>query len=270
MKKMMTIGLVAGFAAGFAGAQEDVVMVGQPTGNAAETTVTAEAALMSSYVWRGQVINNDTVIQPQLTVAQGDFSFNVWGNNDLVEGKDGTTGEFSEIDFSLAYSFPREINQMTFDVGLISYNFPNVMENDAAKESTTEIFAAVTFQSFKEWFIPSVTLFGDIDEVRGTYVLFDVVAPYQVSEYFAVEAGLSAGYGNTSYNTSYWADEADAGFNDYNVYLNAAYEIADNVTISANMTYTALEGGNIRDSAEAKGYEAKDKFWGGVSVAYDF
>ncbi len=268
MKKMMTIGLAAVFAAGFASAQEDVVMVGQPVSGGA--TISAEAALLSSYVWRGQVINNDAVIQPQVTVAQGDFSLNVWGNHDLVEGTAGKTGEFTEIDLTLAYSLPVEINEMTFDVGLINYNFPNTTDSDTgnAVESTTEIFVAATFQSFKDWFIPSITLFGDIDEVRGTYVLFDVVAPYQVSEYFAIEGGLSAGYGNTSYNTSYWADEADAGFNDYNIYANAAYEIADNVTISANMTYTMLEGGVIRDSADS--YENDKKFWGGVSVAYDF
>jgi uncharacterized protein (TIGR02001 family) len=265
MKKMMTIGLAAAFAAGFVGAQDDVVMVGQPAGNSADAAVTAEVALMSAYVWRGQVLNNDAVLQPQLTVAKNGFSFNVWGNYDLKENVAGVSSDYSEIDLSLAYTLPMDVNEMAIDVGLVNYNYPNIEE----LESTTELFVSATLLSFKDYVIPSVTLFGDVDEANGTYVLFDVVAPYQVSDYLGVEAGFSAGYGNTSYNDYYFGQPKDAGFNDYNFYANASYEVLENLTVSANLTYTMLEGGEIRDAADER-FEDKEKFWGGVNVAYDF
>ena len=272
MNKMMTIGLAAALAAGVASAQDGVVLVDQAGGfDASQTKVTAEVALVSSYVWRGQVLNNDAVIQPQLTASQYGVSLNIWGNYDLGNNVAGTSSDFSEIDFSLAYTLPLDVNEVAFDVGVINYNFPN-MPNGAgtgAAETTTELFGTATVLSFKDYVIPSVTIFGDIDEANGVYVLFDIVAPYQVSDYLWVEGGISAGYGNTSYNDAYWAVGADAGFNDYNFYGNASYEIMDGLTASVNLTYTMLEGGTVRDAAKTN-YESKQKFWGGVNIAYDF
>ncbi len=275
MKKLMTIGMAGVFAAGFANAQSDVVMVDQGAANdASQTKVTAEAALVSSYVWRGQVYNNDFVVQPQLTVEQYGVSLNVWGNYDLGRNVNGSNGDFSEVDFSLAYTLPLAINEMAFDVGVINYNFPSEDDtNPSVTPSTTEIYGSATVLSFKDYVIPSVTIFGDVRQADGTYVLLDLVAPYQVSDYFAVEGGVSAGYGNTSYNDYYFGNaigvEQDAGWNDFNFYGNASYEVVENLTVSVNLTYTMLEGGSIEDAAKDI-YESEKKFWGGVNVAYDF
>lgn len=269
MKKTMTVGMAVLMAAGIAGAQDDMVITGQAPASGPQTEVTAEAALVSSYVWRGQVYNNDFVFQPQITAAIAGFSINVWGNYDLGENFAGVSSDFSEMDVSLAYSLPLNVNEVAVDVGLVNYNFPNV---DGA-ESTTELFIKGTILSWQDYVIPSVTLFGDIDEANGTYILFDVVAPYQVSDYLWVEGGISAGHGNTSYNDYYWGDaigkSRDEGWNDYNIYANASYEIYENLTASLNLTYTFLEGGAIENAAKEI-YEAKEKFWGGVNIAYDF
>jgi outer membrane scaffolding protein for murein synthesis (MipA/OmpV family) len=290
MKKMMTVGFAALMVAGIAGAQGDVVMVEQDVVMVEQVTVndafrpeiTAEAALMSAYVWRGQVYNNDAVFQPQLTIEQYGVSFNIWGNYDLGENVNGISSDFSEIDMSLAYSLPIDINEMAFDVGIINYDFPANGDPSGSgvgsnAKSTTELFISATVLSWQDYVIPSVTLFGDIDEAEGTYFLFDIVAPYEVSEYLAVEGGFSAGYGNTAYNDYYFsnspglgiASTQDAGWNDFNFYGNATYVIEEGLTVSANLTYTMLEGGSIEDAADSI-YESKDKFWGGVNIAYDF
>jgi len=219
-------------------------------------------------------------MQPQITASYMNFSVNVWGNYDLGRNYAENSGAFSEMDVSLAYTLPLNLNDVSFDIGLINYNFPNTpseSSSDGVANSTTELFASATILTWADYVIPSVTFFGDIDQVDGTYVLFDVVAPYQVSEFLSVEAGVSAGYGNTSYNDYYWGygDPGDstlskeAGFNDYNFYGNASYEIAENLTASVNLTYTLLEGGEIRSSAKEV-YEDNQKFWGGVNIAYDF
>jgi len=267
MKKVMIVGVAALLVAGFAKA-EDVVMVGQaPVQNAVETYATAEVGLLSSYVWRGQVLNNDTVVQPQVTIQHGDFSFNIWGNYDLGENSSGGSSDFSEIDMTLAYDLPLTIYEdFGVSFGLINYNFPN---SPVGAPSTTELFAKVTLLAFSDYsIVPSVTLFGDIDEVNGTYMLFDIPVAYEVTDYLALEWGLSIGYGNTSYNDYYWEAGSDKGANDYNVYGNASYELAENVVASLNLTYTMLDG-TIEDEAE-NSYEAKEKFWAGVNIAYDF
>lgn len=275
MNKLMTVGLAALMAAGVASAQ---VMVQQPPANDDSVPqITAEAALMSAYVWRGQVYNNDFVVQPQLTISQYDISFNIWANYDLIDNFIGINNDFSEIDFTLAYTLPVDINEVTFDIGLIHYNFPANAEIGGVPvgfnaQSTTELFATATVQSFRDLpipVIPSLTLFGDVDEADGVYFLLDVVVPYDVSDELAVEGGIKVGYGNTTYNDYYFGDNQDAGLNDINFYGNASYAIADNLTASANLTYTMLEGGSIRDAADQI-YESDQKLWCGVNIAYDF
>lgn len=281
MKKAMVFGMVAVLAAGGAIAQNEAGMVDQMGGsNASEVQATVEAALVSSHVWRGQVRNNDFVFQPQVTIAQYGVSLNIWANYDIGSNYGNIQGDTSEMDFSLAYTLPIDISEVSFDLGLINYQYPangtgtgNVGTNN---RSTTELFAAATVLSWKDYVIPSVTMFGDIDEANGVYFLFDIVAPYEISDYLAVEAGVSAGWGNTSYNDYYFSDPAlgvpstqDAGWNDYNFYGNASYEIMENLTASLNLTYTFLDGGSIRDAA-SNIYEAKQKLWGGVNIAYDF
>ncbi len=283
MKKAMIIGMVAVLAAGTAIAQDDVVMVDQMGGSSAsEVQATLEAALVSSHVWRGQVRNNDFVFQPQMTVSQYGVSLNIWANYDFGSNFNDIKGDTSEIDFSLAYTLPIDLSEVTVDLGLINYQYPangdrTINNNNTGinARSTTELFARATVQSWKQYVIPSVTFFGDIAQADGVYMLFDIVAPYQISDYLWVEGGISAGWGNTSYNDYYFGQNGDgtgtqdAGWNDYNFYGNASYEILDNLTASLSLAYTFLEGGSIRSEA-AEIYEAKEKFYGGVNIAYDF
>jgi len=279
MKKAMIFGMVAVMAAGGAIAQNDVVMVDQMGGSdASEVQATVEAALVSSHVWRGQVRNNDFVFQPQITIAQYGVSLNIWANYDMGSNFLGIQGDTSEIDFSLAYTLPFDLSEVTFDLGLVNYQYPangtGTKRVGTNTRSTTELFARATVQSWKQYVIPSYTLFGDIAQADGVYMLFDIVAPYQISDYLWVEGGISAGWGNTSYNDYYFGDAVngfsqDEGFNDYNFYGNASYEIMENLSVSVNLTYTMLAGGSIRDAGK-RIYENGEKFYGGVNIAYDF
>ena len=280
MKKVITTGLAAVLAVGFVNAQDDMVMVNQGGSSSSDgAQATVEAALVSSHVWRGQVLNNDFVFQPQFTVAQYGVSFNVWGNYDLGENYIGVQNDFSEIDLSIAYTLPLDLNDVSFDVGLISYQYPANADIPGTgfgvnSKSTAELFAAAHWLTFKDYIIPSATFFGDIKEANGVYILLDAVVPYEVSEYLYIEGGLSTGWGNTSYNDYYWGTFAnggnvDKGFNDYNIYGTVSYSILDNLTAAFNITYTGTYGGTIREAAKAR-YEAAEKLWAGLNIAYDF
>ncbi len=274
MNKLLVGLMVVGFFAGSAvHAQDDVVIVEQDAVfDQHATEVSAEVALVSAYVWRGQVLNSGFVVQPQMTVAKHGFSINVWANYDLSENYDRAGNGVSEFDFSLAYSLPFDVNQIAIDFGLVNYNFPG--NGETRVPSTTELFISGTFLSFKEYVTPSITAYGDIQEADGVYVLFDIFAPYEVYEYLSVAAGASAGWGNTAYNDHYWGDKDkgrtfDADFNDWNLYLNASYDLTDRLTATANLTYTHLNSGKFEEAADDL-YEASEKIWGGVNLAYDF
>jgi len=248
-------------------------MVGQaPSVSGNGPVATAELALVSADVWRGMVRNEDFVLQPQLSVAQYGVSFNIWANWDISKNYLGVDNDLSELDLSLAYTLPVDLNDFSFDVGVISYQFPangtGANGLGVNRNSTTELFASAYLLTIKDYVIPSVTLFGDVKEVDGLYAQFDVVAPYQISEYLAVEAGVSTGWGSGSYNKAYFG-AGGKGFVDYNFYSTVSYEFLDGLTGSLNLTYTGLYGGARKDNAKIR-YESGEQFWGGVNIAYDF
>jgi len=255
MKKLMIIGLAVVMAAGVVCAQETTVKEREPV------QVVAEAALMSAYVWRGQVANDGGVVQPQLTLAQYGFSFNIWGNYDIDHNFMGVHNDFSEVDMSLAYAIPLPADEVSLDVGFIKYLYPNMDVDD-----THEVFAAVTFNTVP-FLIPSITVFGDFGEADGFYTLLEVVSPFEISDVFSVEVGGSAGYGTSSYNKYYWGENSRA-FNDYNLFAGASYELMERLSLSAILTYTWLDG-SVRDGGTAI-YEADNLFWGGINLAYEF
>ena len=260
MKKVMGVG-AALMVAGVMGVQA-----------ASEPEISAEASLLSSYVFRGMVLNNDAVMQPQVTVEHYGVSFNIFGNYDIGSNFDGVSSDFSEIDCTLAYELPLAIEDLVLSVGMTHYTFPNVTVGGAARESTTEIFAKGTLKTLENLeipVIPSMTIFGDVDEVSGTYILFDVYVPYQISPELSSQFGFSAGYGNTSYNDAYFGPGIDGDWNDFNFNGALSYAVTDDLTASANLTYTVLNGGAISDGAKAR-YENEDKVWCGLNIAYDF
>jgi len=295
MKKYAVIGLAVVASAGMAFAQDDVVVVEQQNAVATDTAmqqpdaanvaeynegdaeVSAQVSLFSAYVWRGQVYNNDLVLQPQMTIAKYGISFNLWANWDIGENMYGNSSDFSEIDMTLAYALPLPTNAVALSVGATSYNFPNNCDDDIVTrkgnggpgDSTMELFAKLSLLPLQQFIVPSVTVFGDIKEADGVYVLLDAYVPLQLSEYLGFQFGASAGWGSTSYNDYYFGKGQDQGWNDYNFYVNAAYDITDNWSLTANLTYTFLAGGSV-DDAGGDIYEENAKLWGGAGIAYNF
>lgn len=264
MKKLIGIG-AAFMVAGVMGAQA-----------ASEPEISAEASLLSSYVWRGMVLNNDMVMQPQVTIEHYGVSFNIWGNYDLGSNVSGVSSDFSEIDYTIGYELPLAIEDLVVSVGLAHYTFPNVTNPNTgnAEESTTEIFAKGTLRTLENMnipVIPSLTIFGDVDEVNGTYFLFDVYVPYEITSELSSQVGFSAGYGNTAYNDFYFGQGqgVDADWNDFNFNGALSYAVTDDLAASMTLTYTVLNGGAISDGADAN-YEDEDEVWGGLSISYDF
>jgi hypothetical protein len=274
VNKLVTVGLAAVFAAGFSNAQSGIVMVEQvDVVNSDGPEASVDLALVSADVWRGQVRNQDFVFQPQFTIAQYGVSFNVWANYGFSKNYLDVEG-MSEIDLSLAYTLPIDLNDFSFDIGIISYQFPAngpmPGPNGVNSESTTEIFAAAHLLTWKDYVVPSATIFQDVKEVDGTYILLDIVAPYQISDYLWVEGGASTGYGNNNYNKYYFTGNGgDAGLTDYNFWATISYELLDGLTASANLTYTGLWGGRIKNDGKQI-YEAGEQLWGGVNIGYDF
>jgi hypothetical protein len=119
-------------------------------------------SFQSKYIWRGQNIDDDPVFQPSLSASYKGFTVAVWGNLEMTN-INGNSGEFSEIDYSIAYSGTVPgMKGIGYSVGAIYYDFP---ATDAA--GTTEVYWGLNFDLPLS---PSITVYHDVDEAEGAYL----------------------------------------------------------------------------------------------------
>lgn len=254
MKKFiltMTVGMAAGLV--FA---QDAALVEQ---KASDVSINADVGLYSAYVWRGQVLNDNMVAQPSVTVAKGPFSLNVWGNWNATDNASQDTGE---IDYTAAYTLPLNTDAVTVDAGMIFYTFPG---NGNGAAPTEEVFVKSTFNNII--LTPVASLYYDVHEVDGFYGNLAVSQGVEISDAMTAEIGGSIGYGTKNFNQYYFGNNNHNGaVNDYNVYVSTEYALTEALSVGALLQYSILDS-SVDDSGN---YEANDLIWGGVNLSYKF
>jgi uncharacterized protein (TIGR02001 family) len=254
MKKIL-FSMVIGLTAGVVLAQDVVMVQEQPS----DVSVNADVGLYSAYVWRGQILNNNPVIQPSVTAAKGPFSLNVWGNWNVNDNKG--RDDSGEIDYTAAYTLPLNTDDVTVDVGMIYYTYPG---SGSGAESTEEVFIQSVFNNIL--LTPVASVYYDIDEVNGWYGNLALSQGVEISDALAAEIGCSVGYGTRNYNIAVWDEDNGSGaVNDYNVYVSAAYALTEKLSLGALLQYTYLDNGVGHDAAQNN-----DILWGGINLSYNF
>ncbi len=230
----------------------------------------------SSYVWRGQVLNSESVLQPAFS-ASADFglSLSAWGNMDLTDKAD-CRGEFTEVDLTVEYELPLT-GLFGASVGLIEYLFPK--EGDCTDEppeghpdipdrtdsDTREVFIAMGLDVMLS---PTLTLYYDVDEVNGFYGNFELGHEIALTEQLALGLSASIGMGGRDYNDYYFGKKSIA-LNDLNLSAGLAYAFTEDLSASAAIRYTTLLDGSIRDGG-SEIYDNEDRIYGNISAAYSF
>ena len=226
---------VVGFTASMVQAAEDV-------------DVTVGADLNTAYVWRGQTLNDDEVIQPSVDLAhESGLGLNVWANFDLGDNN-GTIKdeEFSEVDITLSYALPVEDLDVT--VGAIYYILPQT----AGNAETTELF--VSLGHAVDMVNLGLDVYYDVDEFDDFYGNLSASVNVPITEEFSVDVGASIGAA-----TEGGSGFTDDGLADWNVSLSSGTPLTETVELGVFIAYT--------DSADSKVLvdQATDVY-GGISV----
>jgi hypothetical protein len=245
--------LVAG---AFAFAQDD-----------ANIAVTVSSDFFNKYVWRGQLLVNDWVAQPGVSVAYKGFTASIWSNFCLTNEIDAK-GEFTEFDYSLDYTAPIPGQDLlSFSLGTIYYRFPN-----QPFEPTLEVYGGLSADMPLS---PAIKVFYDVgnsidqDRIEGNYIQFSVghsiekIQKWTEECYCDLQLGASLGYGTSGYNRGYFGVDEGA-LNDLT--LSVAVPIClGKLTIRPTVGYSTMLDSNIRAATDKS-----DNLWGGVGVAYEF
>ncbi|MBM4029077.1 MAG: hypothetical protein FJ280_27325 [Planctomycetes bacterium] len=158
-----------------------------------KVSVGVTADVFSKYVWRGQNIVDDWVLQPGASVGYKGFTGSVWGNMDLA-GEVVGGGRFNEIDLALDYSNTLPgVDVLSYSLGVVHYMFPNT-----GAAATSEVYAGL---SLEVPLSPAVRWYYDFDEIEGSYLQFSLghtiekIWAWRDDFYCGVQLGASLGYG---------------------------------------------------------------------------
>lgn len=254
MKKMLELGLAGLLTwAGTAMAESEV-------------GVGLDVAALSSYVWRGQTLNDKMVAQPSLTASKAGFALNAWANYNV----DGAyEGEFSEVDLTASYS--KTLGPVALGAGIVQYLFPNQTlavadGEDVASPGTVEAYASAGLPDVP--LAPTLTVYRDVDEIDGTYGMLGVGHSFELTEMASLALSASLGAADADYNAGYFGVD-DAALNDLTVGAALPIAVLENLTVKPAISYVYLPDSDIRDAAEAV-YGEDDAVVGSLTASYAF
>lgn len=240
---------------------------------AAETSVSLDVPALSAYVWRGQVLNDEFVLQPSMTVSKGGFTFNYWQNFGLTDAQTGDDFEFTEHDISVSYNFTCPVTGAGITLGVVNYDFPNQSISDEHAEhislvnDTREAFAVIGFGDVV--LKPTLSVYYDFKEADGFYASLGVAHSFElVKDKATLDLGFSTGAGSSDYNAFYFGQDDDA-LNDGNVSLAIPFKPCSAITLTPAIQYTWLWDSEIEDAAEGL-YKDTDQVIGSIKASYTF
>jgi hypothetical protein len=220
----------------------------------------------SKYIWRGQNIDDKSVLQPTMSASAYGFTGSLWGNLDLTNKSKtapDNAWEFSEFDWTLDYtSAIPGIDWLTGSVGVIYYRFPNT-----PFEPTTEIYGGLSLSDVP--LTPSFKWYRDVDEVKGSYFqfglghTFEKLMEWNEKCYCGLQLGVSYGWANSAYNNGYFGVDG-GGSNDLTLTAGLPFCI-DSWTVRPSLNYATMLNDSIRRATDKS-----DNFWVGVGVSTSF
>ena len=251
---------------------EEIAIAGQAAAVAAPAPVqgpTANVAVpvLSAYVWRGIVVTDKPVVQPNATISSHGFSLNTWANYNLTDAySKESENEFSEVDLTLSYS--RAVGPVTLGASYAEYLYPHQTLIGAdgtasAAPGTREVQASVSFTSVP--LTPTLTLVRDIDEIGGFYASLAFSQSFSLSDKVGLALGFSTGVGDADYNAGYFGTDKTK-LNDGNISVGLPIALSSSVTLTPSVQYTWLWDSEIRDQASSL-YKDDSSLWGGVTLA---
>lgn len=226
-----------------------------------KVSVEAGADVMSRYVWRGQLITDDPVIQPSLTLGFGPVSLNVWGSIDATDINESDVDDdwrMQEVDYTASGAFS-PMAGLDLEGAVIYYTF-------AGADGTSEVYGSLSLSALP--LTPTLTVYRDFDELQALYASLGVSHSFVLTEKLSLDLGASIAWADEDYHEGYIGIAQD-GFSDISVSVGLSYAVNDNTSLFLSLAFADFVDGDISDGADST-YGDSDIFFGGVGLAFSF
>ncbi len=219
-----------------------------------EITSGATLDFYDKYVWRGQYLDTDPVVQPGVSFSSYGVTVGYWGS--LPMGSTSDTLNSSESDYYLSYS--HTFDPVTISAGHTWYEFSG--SNTSSKEFYVTLSAA-TFLN------PSISFYHDYEDGKdlntdgsGNYWALSVAQSVPLIKEYNVSLEFGATYG---YIDGQWLSGQGSHLTPtLGVKLPLTANLSVTPTIGYNWTMGDLEDENIANQ--------ESKFFGGVKSSFTF
>ena len=260
--------------------------------SAAEANVYAD--VLSAYVYRGIVGNDEAVFQPGLDVsAPFGLGASLWGNMNLTDNDSSwyadTEGEWGELNVGLNWTCPGE-GPVSLTLGGIYFIYPqesSAVETDetgaavlddeglpvvskAPADGRYEVSAKLSADD-----LPLQPSFGAYHGLKNTddwILILGIGHGFELSDKLSLDLGASVGYAG-EYYVEYNYGFSDAGELLTHAQIDAGlnYSLTEQTSIGLKASYSSILDGDLRDDIEENdSFPEVDVFYGGVTASYSF
>lgn len=217
-------------------------------------------AFETKYIWRGQLMVDAPVLQPEASLSKYGLTLSYWGNFST----DSSQERFTEHDYTVDYTFnigkSREflcietdtlefINPIDISFGQIFYVFP---EYSGENFHTEEVYLGISYDILLE---PAFTWYLDYGRGAGSYLELSIGHTFDMAKDVDIGLGITAGYNAGQWGYGYKLAPI-LFFGEVNITVFKYFTITPNINYSLAVDRTR----------EDKGLAYSSEFYGGVKI----
>lgn len=276
MKKLsLLIAAVMAFAA-TAAIADDAAADAAAADEQSSIEASLSADILSAYVSRGQVWNDEFVFQPNFWVGLPyGLEFNLWGTMDLTDS-DGScypdSGmKWSEFDLEPIINLP--IPGVDVALGAIYFAYPLDVDNDHDVYVTVSKKVAVNDDFTVK---PSLKFEHRCAHSDDWFIIAKVSPKYALTEKLSLGADVEVGYAGADYVGGSYGSKNKAAFSHAQAVASLSYALTDKLSAAVKGGYSTILDSDMRDDMRARDEEGKKPYpqidigFGGLFFNYDF
>jgi opacity protein-like surface antigen len=259
---------------------------------AADAEVYAE--VLSAYVYRGAVGNDEAVFQPGLDVT-GPFGlgFSLWSSMNLTDNESpwypDTAGKWGELNLGLNWTLPWE-GPVSVTVGATYFVYPQDASEIVTDEETGEMIldedglALVTdapaddgYEVYVELaaedllLSPTLTLCHDLANTDDWIVLLGIGHSLDLMDKLSLDLGATVGFAGEYYVSDNYGGDAGSAWSHVQLDAGLNYAVTETLSVGLKAAFSSILDSDVRDDIDAEGYyPEKDLFYGGLTASYSF
>ncbi|MDD5723719.1 MAG: hypothetical protein PHY29_08290 [Syntrophales bacterium] len=233
-------------------------------------TGSADVAILSKYVWRGEEFSKDSVIvQPSATIAYKGVSLNLWGSldTDVYNGAYEDTAKWNETDLTIGYD--KSFGPVSLGAGYIYYALDSITDSQ-------EFYFSIGVDTIAS---PTLTVYREVTgALAGWYASLGVSHSFDLPNEMTLDLAASAGYyySDNDFYVEYLDDltattEPLRGLKDGVISVGLTIPVDDYISISPTLSYSVALSDKADNfiTANSKSNDS-DFFYGGVTLSMSF